>query len=154
MELARNLRAETVAQLRPTPPLSVQRDSAIGEAVKLMKLKQVGCLLVCEGKKLAGIFTERDLLQRVLAVGRPMTDPVCEVMTPDPVTVTHRDPIRKAMARMEKGGHRHLPVLDDSGRPTGILSVKRVVHYLAEHFPGTVVNQPDTGEFPVHRGGA
>ena len=53
---------------------------------------------------------------------------------------------------MEDGGYRHLPVVDDSGRPVGVLSVKRIVHYLVEHFPSTIHNQPpDPNQFPPRR---
>lgn len=155
MDLARNLRADSVTRLRPSPPLIVRPDVPIAEAIRLMRQRQVGCVLVCDGRKVRGIFTERDLLKRVLAVGRPFTDPIDEVMTADPMVVTARDSIRRALARMQKGGYRHLPVVDDAGHAIGLISVKRVVHYLAEHFPTAVYNlPPDAGAFPMHRGGA
>jgi len=62
-------------------------------------------------------------------------------MTGDPVTVNLRDPISVALKWMQQGGYRHLPVVVD-GKPVGILSIKRVVHYLVEHFPATVYNLP------------
>jgi CBS domain-containing protein len=155
MELTRNLRHNAVARLKPTAPHSVPPDATIGDAVRLMRSKHVGCLLVCDGKVLVGILTERDVMTRVLAIGRPLSDTVDEVMTAQPRTVCSRDPIRRALSRMEKGGYRHLPVLDDTGKPVGILSVKRVVHYLAEHFASAVYNQPPAPrDFPSHRGGA
>jgi CBS domain-containing protein len=155
MDLTRNLRHNTVSRLKPTPPHAVEPDATIGDAVRLMRSKQVGCLLVCDNKKLVGILTERDVMTRVLAVGRPLSDTVRSVMTVYPRTVGSRDPIRRAIARMEKGGYRHLPVVDDAGKPVGILSVKRVVHYLAEHFASAVYNQsPAPRDFPAHRGGA
>jgi CBS domain-containing protein len=120
-----------------------------------MRQQHVGCLLVCDDKKLIGVFTERDLLIRVLNAGRPFSDQIRDVMTANPVTITPGDSIRRALTRMEKGGYRHLPVLDDAGRAIGILSVKRLIHYLAEHFPSAVYNQPpDHGAYPRHRGGA
>jgi CBS domain-containing protein len=141
MDLTRNLKHETVSQLNPTPPLAVQPGQPVADAVRLMRDKRVGCVLVCEGRRIVGIFTERDLLRRVLALGRPLTTPVAECMTPDPVTVQPRDPINVALRWMQKGGYRHLPVVVD-GKPIGILSVKRVVHYLVEHFPAAVYNLP------------
>ena len=55
---------------------------------------------------------------------------------------------------MEEGGYRHLPVVDEAGRPVGVLSVKRIVHYLAEHFPATTSNlPPDPGSLPAAAGG-
>ena len=155
MDLAKNLKLDNVARLRPTAALMVQPTCPVADAVKLMRQKQVGCLLVCAGRQLAGIFTERDLLVRVFAAGRPLSVTMGEVMTPDPIVVATTDTVRRALLRMEKGGHRHLPVLDEAGRPFGILSVKRLVHYLAEHFAATVYNQPpDSISYPLHSGGA
>jgi CBS domain-containing protein len=141
MDLARNLRNEPVARLNPTPPFSVQRTQSVADAVALMRERKVGCVLVCDGRQIVGIFTERDLVRRVLATNRPLSLPIAECMTPDPVTVQPREPIGAAVKCMQKGGYRHLPVVVD-GRPIGILSVKRVVNYLVSHFPGTVYNLP------------
>jgi CBS domain-containing protein len=155
MELIRNLKLDEVARLKPTPPHSVAPDATIGDAVRLMRQKQVGCLVVCQDKHLVGIITERDLLTRVLATDRPLSDTVDKVMTKDPMTVFAHDSVRRAMVRMQKGGYRHLPVVDDAGRPVGILSIKRVIHYLAAHFPSAVYNQPpNAASFPNQRGGA
>ena len=75
-------------------------------------------------------------------------------MTPDPETVAPRDPIRLAVRKMKAGGHRHLPVVDEAGRPVGIVSVKGVVQYLVEHYPAAVYNQPPPGQVPDSPEGA
>jgi CBS domain-containing protein len=155
MELARNLKVECVSRLRPTPPRCLAADRTVAEAVALMRQASVGCLLVCRGGRLVGIFTERDLLRRVLAADRPLTTPLAEVMTPDPVAVRLKEPISAAVRHMQQGGYRHLPVVDEHGRPLGVLSVKRIVHYLVEHFPATVYNlPPDPDAFPLAPEGA
>jgi len=155
MELSRNLRIDSVSRLQPTPPRRVEADAPVSEAVAVMRRERVGCLLVVEGGRLVGVFTERDILTRVLARSLPLSVAVRAVMTPDPITVTPKDSIRTAVQRMETGGYRHLPVVDEDLRPVGILSVKRVVHYLVEHFPGTVYNQPpDPDAVPAEREGA
>ena len=141
MDLSRNLRNEPVTRLNPTPPHSVQRTQSVADAVALMRERRVGCVLVCDGRQIVGIFTERDLLRRVLATNRPLSLSISECMTADPVTVQPREPISAAIKRMQKGGYRHLPVVVD-GKPVGILSVKRVVNYLVSHFPGAVYNLP------------
>ncbi len=141
MDLARNLKGETVSRLYPSQPLIVQRGQPVADAVKLMREKKVGCVLVCEQRRIVGIFTERDLLRRVLAQGLPVTTPIEECMTPDPVSVHPKDSISCAIRYMQKGGYRHLPVVIDD-KPVGILSVKRIVHYLVEHFPTMVYNLP------------
>jgi CBS domain-containing protein len=155
MELARNLRVESVCRLRPTSPLQVTPEQAVMDAIALMRRHHVGCILVCDGGRLVGLFTERDLMRRVLAAGRPLSVKMAEVLTPDPVVVAPKESIRAAVRRMEEGGYRHLPVVDDAGRPVGILSVKRIVHYLVEHFPATIHNQPpDPDQFPPRAEGA
>jgi CBS domain-containing protein len=140
MELARNLKTDSVSRLHPTDLRKVAPGQTVAEAVSLMRQHRVGCLLVCEGDRLVGVFTERDLLRRVLAPGRPLTTLVVDCMTPDPVTVNPKDSVSAAIRRMEEGGYRHLPVVENDGQPVGVLSVKRIVHYLAEHFPDTVYN--------------
>ena len=142
MDLAKNLKIDSVSRLHPTPPRQVSPHATVAEAVELMRHERVGCVLVCVGQRLVGIFTERDLMRRVLAVGKPLTLPVSECMTPNPVVVYPKEPISVAVRRMEEGGYRHLPVVDEARRPVGVLSVKRIVHYLVEHFPATIYNLP------------
>jgi signal-transduction protein with cAMP-binding, CBS, and nucleotidyltransferase domain len=155
-ELARNLKTESVSRLRPTPPWRLRPEQSVAEAVAMMRQHRVGCVLVCrEDDSLIGLFTERDLLRRVLAAGLPLSVPVGLHMTGKPVVVHPKDPIGTAVRHMEEGGYRHLPVVDPAGRPLGVLSVKRIVHYLAEHFPCTIYNQPpDPNVVPLEPEGA
>jgi CBS domain-containing protein len=155
MELARNLKVDSVSRLRPTPALRLRPEQSVAEAVALMKQHRVGCALVCRGDELVGIFTERDLMRRVLAPGLPLTTDLESCMTLGPVVVQPKDSVTAAVRRMEEGGYRHLPVVDESGRPLGVLSVKRIVHYLAEHFPATIYNlPPDPSVYPLRAEGA
>jgi CBS domain-containing protein len=142
MELSRNLRADSVARLDPTEPRAIDAAGTAADAVAAMRRWGVGCLLVTASGRVVGVFTERDLLTRVLAPGRPLDTPMRQCMTADPVTVAPKDSVRTAIKRMQKGGYRHLPVVDELGRPLGILSARRVVHYLVEHFPALVFNLP------------
>jgi signal-transduction protein with cAMP-binding, CBS, and nucleotidyltransferase domain len=133
---------DSVSRLHPTRPLRLECTCPVAAAVGLMRKHRVGCLLICEDRRLVGVFTERDLLRRVVAAGKSLDTPVGEVMTPEPVCVRAKDPIRLAIRHMEQGGYRHLPVVDETGRPVGVVSATRIVHYLAEHFPATVYNLP------------
>jgi len=155
MDLAKTFKIESVSRLHPTTPLRIRPEQTIADAVTLMRQEQVGCLLVGDEVEMVGIFTERDLLRRVLAVGKPLTVPVSECMTRHPMTVHPKEPIGAAIRRMEEGGYRHLPVVNESGRVVGVLSVKQIVHYLVEHFPSTVYNlPPDPGAVQHDREGA
>jgi predicted transcriptional regulator len=85
----------------------------------------------------------------------PAGVPMAECLTANPVKVCPQDSVQTAIERMEKGGYRHLPVVYESTRPVGILSAQRVVHYLAEHCPGLVYNQPpDPNKMPDSAEGA
>ena len=155
MDLAKNLKIDSVSRLHPTPPHHVGPQQTVTETVALMREKKVGCVLVMDGERVIGIFTERDLLRKVLATGRPLSLPVVDFMTRNPVTVHPKEPIGLAIRRMEEGGYRHLPVVDEAGRPVGVLSVKRIVHYLVEHYPPTVYNlPPDPATVPNEAEGA
>jgi CBS domain-containing protein len=155
MDLARNLKIDSVSRLGFFAPLQVAPSQTVGDAVALMRQEGVGCVLVSQGSRITGIFTERDLMRRVLAQGKPLTLPVVLCMTPNPEQVHPKDSIAAALRRMEEGGYRHLPVVNEWGQPLGVLSVKQIVHYLVEHFPTTIYNlPPDPGAVPQEREGA
>ena len=94
MELRRNLKIDSVSRLSPTLPHVIEAERLVSAAVDLMREHRVGCLLVTRHQKLVGIFTERDLLVRVLAAGLPLSVPITEVMTANPVTVDPKDSVR------------------------------------------------------------
>ena len=155
MNLAKSLKIESVSRLQPTPPIQLSPQQTVAEAVAVLRQEKVGCLLVCENGKLAGIFTERDLLRRIIAPGKPLTLPLSDCMTARPITVESKESISAAIERMESGGYRHLPVVDETGSPVGILSVKKIVHFIVEHFPSTVYNlPPDPNKVQENREGA
>jgi CBS domain-containing protein len=107
-----------------------------------MQASQKGCALVCEDKTVLGIFSERDFMKRVLAAGEDLDAPVSRFMTADPVTTPQSASVGSLIRIMYKGGYRHVPVVDSRSRPVGIVSVKRIVQYLVDHFPSAVYNLP------------
>ncbi|MFO0936618.1 MAG: CBS domain-containing protein [Gemmataceae bacterium] len=154
MELTRNLKIDSISRLEPTPPRLIESDRPVSYAVDRMRDYRTGCLLVTRQGKLVGIFTERDLLHRVLAMGLPLNVPMMEVMTANPVTVDITDPIRSAIRKMQQGEYRHLPVVDIDGRPLGVISAKRIIRYIASHYPNTIYALPDTNVIPETPEGA
>ena len=93
-------------------------------ATQMRDLK-LGAILVVENDELKGIFTERDLLNRVVAEGRdPNSTPVMDVATSNPVVVRQNAHIRECAVILNQRGFRHLPVLGDDGKPVGIVSSK------------------------------
>ena len=89
-------------------------DQVVSDALSLMASHEIGAVLVVEGDRLVGVFSERDLLRRVCARGRSTEKtPLREVMTPDPVTASPGESRLVAVAKMQRAGCRHLPVLAD-----------------------------------------
>ena len=116
----RSVRSVVASQTLLTMPQS----TTVLEAAHKMKEQGKGALLVVEGSKLIGIFTERDALFRVIAAGRdPAATRLADVMTPQPQTIHPDEPFLNAMRIMHRGGFRHLPVAEH-GRPLGLLSAR------------------------------
>ena len=109
--------------------------------MQLLRAQRTGAVLVCEGAKLVGILTERDAL-KLMARGADFSTPVREVMSSDPATISASATVGEAIRAMSEGGYRHLPIVDESNRPKGVVAVHGIVHYLVDHFPQTVYNLP------------
>lgn len=107
-----------------------------------MRDAHAGYILVVDDGRLVGIFTERDLVKRVLPRAASFEESIGSYMTPNPVTIRGSDSVGWAIRTMYRGHYRHLPVVDEQGRPVGILSVKHIIHYLVEHVPSAVYNLP------------
>lgn len=123
--------------------VAIPLGTTIGEAARVMKERRIGCVLVENGGKLVGIFTERDILTKLVGTGYdPARVQVDGVMTRNPETLTPDDPIAYAMQIMSVGGFRHVPLVDADQRPVDILSVKDIVDYVVEHFPREILNIP------------
>ena len=105
-------------------PVTASADITVASAARLMKEHAIGAILVIEEGRLAGIFTERDALFRVIAEGRdPVKTRVAEVMTANPRTIAPDRPFGHALHLMYEGGFRHVPVVDN-GRPLGVVSAR------------------------------
>lgn len=98
--------------------------TTVRAAASNMAERHIGAVLIGESGRLMGIFTERDLLIRVVARGLdPDTTPLTAVMTPDPDTVGPDDLASLALERMRTSGYRHVPVVED-GKVVGIVSLR------------------------------
>lgn len=98
--------------------------TTVRDAARLMKESKTGALLVCEQRRLVGVFTERDALFRVTAEGcDPNTTLLAEVMTPNPQTIDPDKPLAHALHMMYEGGFRNVPVVEN-GRPVGMVSAR------------------------------
>lgn len=114
--------------------LKASPQTSVFEAAQMMAKKNVGAVMVIEDERLVGIFTERDVVFRVVARGLdPKTTAVAAVMTPSPKTVEPEKPFGYALLMMHKNGFRHVPVVEH-GRPIGMVSSRNALDPDMEEF--------------------
>jgi CBS domain-containing protein len=142
MEIEERIKAIEVVALGMDLPVVADATTALRDIVRQMRDKRSGCALLTSGGGLTGIFTERDLVSRVVGVQGALDQPVSAVMTPDPVRVGHKDPLATALRLMRRRGFRNVPVVDEKDQVVGCVRHKDVVNYLAEVYPEQVLNLP------------
>ena len=136
---------ETLGSLQLTSPITVSSLTSIDQAIDTMNLHRIGCILIIDDGQLNGIFTERDLLRRVIPLKLDLSQtPIGEVMTKNPEYLTNEDLVLHALNSMILGGYRHIPVLK-SGEPIGVFGMRDCVRYVVEMQPDAVLNAPPPG---------
>ncbi len=114
-------------------PIVVRPDAMVADAIRLMQQGDNGCVVVSDGDRLAGVFTERDALVKL--AGRPLDGVrVADVMTRDPVVLRPEDSVAVAIHKMAVGGFRHIPLMAE-GRPVGVATARDLLRHL-EHILG------------------
>jgi len=117
---------------------SVGPDTSVTECVRIMNTEKIGAILVMEGEKLLGIFTERDALGKVLAASvDPARTKVSQVMTKDPYCITPMTTVGDAMEVVTQRRFRHLPVVED-GKVLAVVSSGDLTHWLVKDQMGEV----------------
>lgn len=136
------LLSDTVKLLAPSEPIRLTPEATVQEAIaKMVADRRAAVVIVDAAGRLIGIFTERDVLTRVVTQGRDaQRTRLGEVMTPDPEVLSPDDRICYAINRMTNAGYRMVPLVDADQRPVGIVTVNDVAKWLAEIFPEAVLN--------------
>jgi len=115
---------EILREKDPRPLVSIAADGTVLAATQLMNDRQTGSVLVMDGSRLVGIFTERDVLRRVVAARRPAeTTSVGEVMTADVICCGPSAAVDELGELMRRRRIRHVPVVDDEGVVVGLVSI-------------------------------
>ena len=122
---------KTLLALKKLPLLTIQTDEYILAAISVMNAYKIGALLVVENEKLVGIFTERDVLLKVIGHCNPENTRVKDVMTINPLTVTGNMTVCEAMEIITERRFRHLPVMEDN-KLIGLISSGDIMHWLVE----------------------
>jgi CBS domain-containing protein len=138
----RELRSEKLKAVGRREPAIVSPGTSIGDAVERMRRNHGEALLICDGDRLIGILTERDVMLKVLARGVDMDASVDRFMTAQPDTLTSDATVEDALRLMERGGYRTIPLTEAEGKVVGVLRQQDIVEFVAEAFPQEILNLP------------
>jgi CBS domain-containing protein len=123
--------SDPIRALKPKKPVTISSNALLGDALQLMVDAEIGAVLVTNGNsEMVGILTERDYLTKVIGIISDYSRrPLLPIMTPNPESVGIDDTLAYALYKMDVGGYRHLPVMEN-GRPMGIISVRDVIRHI------------------------
>lgn len=123
--------------------ISVKAGSTLQEVIDILNGKHIGCVTVVnEQSDIVGIFTERDVLRRVVGKGLDFQkEKVDNYMTPNPELLSENDPIAFALNKMSDGGYRHLPITRN-GKVKFMLSIRDIVDQISLTYRKKVLNLP------------
>ena len=135
-DVERSLMQEQIRSLHPVEPLTLAIGTTLKQAIQIMRNKNIGCVVITgDDGKLAGILTERDLLQKV--AGQHLDHGQCLVedfMSPAPECSKSEHPLAYALHCMIISDIRYLPLVDENDRPEGIISSRDVIAYINKRF--------------------
>lgn len=136
------LLADTINTLAPAEPVCLPETTTVNEAVgRMLAGHQAAVLVVDRERRLVGIFTERDVLTRVVGKGfDPHQTLLSQVMTRDPEALSPQARVCYAVNRMSVAGYRTIPLVDNERHPIGIVTVNHFIKWLADLFPEAVLN--------------
>jgi CBS domain-containing protein len=132
-----------VRKLSRAKPLTVERSASVRAVAERMSALHSASALIVDGGRLVGIFTERDLLVRVVTEGRdPAQTEVADVMTDTPEALPEDATMAQALRFLSQTHYRHAPLLNAEGMPTSMLSTSALIGFISETFPKEILNAP------------
>ena len=130
---------DALMKLATAPPLAIDRNAKVSDAVAKMVADGRGAIAIVDGETLVGIFTERDLLEKVIGRGLdPKDTPVSEAMATEPVSVVCGASRQDALALMLQNRFRHLPICDENRRLVAMLNFRDLLHHQVSRLRGEV----------------
>ena len=125
-------------------PRLVQAPSStsVRDAIALMQEQRAGYVVITDNQKCVGIFTETDVMRKVLEQNADRNRPVREFMSPNPVCLKLEDSVGKAIEVMGKHRFYHIPLVNEKGELVQVISVRTLIRFLAEFYPAEVLNLP------------
>ncbi len=127
----RSVMCDQVKTLKQNPPVKIAQSATVGEAIAVMVAENVGAILIVDSDGfLVGIFSERDLLKKIVGERTNYANlPITQFMTRRPECVKTTDTLNFVLQKMDAGGYRHVPVVQD-GKPVGIISARDMLRFV------------------------
>jgi len=141
MDQLANARDQKVSVLPTDDYVVVSPFTPLSQAIEAMKNDEGGCVIVSDDGRVAGIFTERDLLNKVLGEDVDLNSPIKDWMEPQVETLTPEATIGDAVRLMNERSFRNIPIVKN-GELHGSISVFDIITYLAECYPKATMNLP------------
>ena len=139
---SRKARQDSVNSMQTEDYVCISPSTPLSKAIESMSRDEGGCAIVCaEDGSVVGIFTERDLLTKIIGQEIDLNTPVRNLMSPIVATLTPQATIGDAVAIMNDKGYRNVPLVKN-GKLVGSISVFDIISYLAESYPKTTMNLP------------
>ena len=139
---SRKARQDSVSSMETDDYVCIAPSTPLSRAIESMSQDEGGCAIVCaHDGSVVGIFTERDLLTKVIGQEIDLNTPVRNLMSPIVATLTPQATIGDAVAIMNDKGYRNVPLVKN-GKLVGSISVFDIISYLAESYPKTTMNLP------------
>jgi len=142
MSIEHDLQIERVSHLDLSGYTTVDAGTPVRDVLSHMREQRQNCVLVTDAGRLAGIFTERDVLRKVIHAPDTWSRPVDESMTPDPDTVHPDELVAHVLEMMNAGHYRNVPVVDEKGRLVGNVTHYALTAFLCDRFPDEIYNLP------------
>jgi CBS domain-containing protein len=150
-DVGREMLETPIADLKRQPAVTVAPTATVTRAAELMRKKKVSAVLVKQGARLVGIFTENDLIGRAMASRGWARAPVKKFMTSKPDVLRPSDPVAYALNAMSVGRFRHIPLVGGDGKPTGVVSIRDIIDFIVELCPEEILNLPSRPDLAIHR---
>jgi len=138
---------DSVKRICKLSPIIVKPGTSIRKALRRFQSASIGSVLIVDNNKLVGIFTERDVMMKIVGRGLNFDEEVVDTyMTPVVETLLETDTIAAALNKMYIGGFRHIPVVNSAGEPVSVVSVTDIIEEIAEVYVADVINRPSEPE--------
>ena len=136
------LRASPIAAAPFDRSPSLPTATPLRDVIATMQQRRAAAVVLTEGDQVAGIFTERDLLNKIIGMGQKDHLPIRDVMTPQPRTLRPEAKMADAIRLMTEKGYRNIPLVDTAGRHVGLIAARDIMEFIAAQYPRQVLPTP------------